>query len=173
MIVSAQPKDSQPLSLRLFEGRDERQLWAWLKLPHVVAWWGGPPAAEASIALARESETSLRCMIIWNDDVIGYGHAIDGTLTGADRLTDVATGAYEVDLFIAAAEHQGRGLGADALKLFADELFASSFVPAVVVRMPVATEAAVRALEQRGFRWLAIDRTPGIPPRWVLSMQRD
>jgi aminoglycoside 6'-N-acetyltransferase len=160
------------LSLRLFEGPDERQLAAWLKLSHVVAWWGGVPAAEASMALAASSEASLRCMILADDEAIGYGHAIDATLTGADRLAQVPSGAYEADLFIASGAHRGVGLGAEALELFADELFASSFVSAMVVRMPIATESAVRDLERRGFRWTAIDRTPGHLPRWVLVKLR-
>jgi GNAT superfamily N-acetyltransferase len=161
------------LKLRLFEGSDEKHLRQWLKLPHVVAWWGGLPAAEAAIALARETETSLRCMIHCGDDAIGYGHAIDATLTAADQLEGVPVGAFEIDLFIAEARYKGRGLGAEALEKFAEELFAESFMPAVVVRMPVTTESAVRTLEQKGFRWRAIERTPGQAPRWLLVKSRN
>jgi RimJ/RimL family protein N-acetyltransferase len=162
----------RPISLRYFDGADARKLTAWLKLPHVVAWWGGLAAAEASLALAASSETSLRCLIVGGSEPIGYGHAIDASLTGADRLADVPPGAFEIDLFIADAAYQGRGVGVDALHLMAEELFASLVVSAAVVRMPVATEGVVRALERRGFRWIAIDRTPANPPRWVLIKAR-
>ena len=73
---------------------------------------------------------------------------------------EVPTGTWDIDLFIASAEHRGRGLGAAALALLAEEVFATTLAVACCAFVSVRNEAAVRAYERTGFRWRRIWQRP-------------
>ena len=65
------------LSLRPVEDGDRFRLRRWLSEPHVVEWFGSRAAAEASLALAAESDAAIARMIVLDGEAIGYAHALD------------------------------------------------------------------------------------------------
>jgi aminoglycoside 6'-N-acetyltransferase len=145
---------------------DRFRLRRWLSEPHVIQWWGSKSAAEAAMAMAAQSETALIRMIALSDDTIGYAHALDL----ADATLPPAT--WQADVFIGAQPHRGKGHGATALALLRDEVFATTLAAGLAVRVAVANERAVRAIEVVGFQWRAVIQDPSLGPCWQMVARR-
>ena len=147
------------MHLRPATPEDRFRIRRWLADPQVQVWCGNAASAEAEITLAMSSEASL-CRIIEADgDPIGYAHAVEIGLWGADLPDGLPVGTWDIDLFIASAQHRDRGTDEAALALLVEEVFATRLAIACCAVVSIRNEAAARAYEQAGFRWLRIWRT--------------
>ncbi len=151
---------------------DRERVRLWLEQPEVRAFWGSAAAAEAEVSLALGSSGAICRMIVADGVVIGYAHAIDCVLIGGDHAAVLDPGTWDCALFVAAPTHRGQGLGAIALRLLVGEVFASTLALACVIRVPVRSEAAVRAVEAVGFQWARITGDAALGPVWVMRAER-
>jgi aminoglycoside 6'-N-acetyltransferase len=154
------------LSLKPVTNGDRFRLRRWLAEPHVLQWWGSKSAAEAAMAMAAASETAVARMIALDAELIGYAHALDF----ADRSLPPAT--WQADVFIGSEAHRGRGLGAAGLALLRDEVFGTTLAAGLAVRVAIANERAVRAIERVGFRWHAVTSDPSLGACWQMIAER-
>jgi RimJ/RimL family protein N-acetyltransferase len=159
-------------NLRPATPEDRFRIRRWLAEPDIQAWWGNAASAEAEINLAMASATAL-CRIVESAGApIGYAHAVEIGLWGAPQPEEIPTGTWDIDLFIASAEHRGRGLGAAALALLTEEVFATTLAVACCAFVSIRNEAAVRAYEGTGFRWRRIWSDPLLGPAWLMLKER-
>src|SRR5262245_66606106 len=105
---------AEAITLRPATTEDRFRIRRWLAESDVQAWWGNAASAEAEINLAMASDTALCRIVEAAGAPIGYAHAVEIGLWGGARPEDVLAGTWDIDLFIASAEHRGRGLGAAA-----------------------------------------------------------
>jgi aminoglycoside 6'-N-acetyltransferase len=77
-----------------------------------------------------------------------------------------------IDLFIASAEHRGRGAGRAALAVLVEEVFATRLAIACCAVVSIRNEAAARVYERSGCRWLRIWQDPIDGPCWVMLRER-
>jgi aminoglycoside 6'-N-acetyltransferase len=160
------------IALRPAGEHDWGMIRRWLARPEIVRWWGPKATTEAEVMLALGSRQAI-CRIIEADGVpVGYAHALDAGLLGEPLPEGLAPGAWMIDLFVASPDHRGKGVGAVALSLVRDEVFATTLALEAAALVAVASERAVRACEDAGFRWRAVvqDRTKG--PQWLLVASR-
>jgi len=164
--------DHADIQLRPALPEDRFRMRRWLADQTVQAWWGNAASAEAEITLAMASESSL-CRIIEAGGVpIGYGHAVEIGLWGGPQTDGLPVGTWDVDLFIASAEHRQRGAGRAALALLVEEVFATRLAVACCGVVSIRNEAAARTYEKAGFRWLRIWHDPIDGPCWVMLKER-
>lgn len=168
------PTPDIPAKLRLRPATpDDRFLIRrWLADPDVRAWWGNGASAEAGITLALQSATALPRIIELDGRPIGYAHAVEIELWAEERAQELPAGTWDIDLFLASAEHRGTGLDRAALVLLTEEVFATTLAVACSAAVSLWNEAAARAFEGAGFRWLRIwpDRLLG--PCWLMLRER-
>jgi RimJ/RimL family protein N-acetyltransferase len=144
----------------------------WLARDDIQEWWGPVSATEAEVNMALGTQHAI-CRVIEVGDVpVGYAHAVDATLWGDDLPQDLEPGTWDLDLFIAAEEHRGKGVGQAALALLKDEVFQSTLAVAVCVFPSVRNERAVRAYEKAGFQWKRIWNDPHGGPSWFMVAWR-
>ena len=164
--------DHADIQLRPALPEDRFRMRRWLADQTVQAWWGNAASAEAEITLAMASESSL-CRIIEAGGVpIGYGHAVEVGLWGGPQTGGLPVGTWDVDLFIASAEHRQRGAGRAALALLVEEVFATRLAVACCGVVSIRNEAAARTYEKAGFRWSRIWQDPIDGPCWVMLRER-
>jgi aminoglycoside 6'-N-acetyltransferase len=160
------------MHLRSALPEDRFRIRRWLADPQVQAWWGNAASAEAEITLAMASEASL-CRIIEADGVpIGYAHAVEIGLWGEHRPDALPAGTWDIDLFIASAEHRRRDVAQAALALLVEEVFTTRLAVACCAVVSVRNEAAARAYERTGFRWTRIWQDPIDGPCWLMLRER-
>lgn len=135
-------------------------------------WWGNAAAAEAEVRLALDSPSAICRMIMLGPEPIGYAQALDLAMPARAPAASLPPGAWDADLFIAVPEHRGQGYGALALQLLAAEVFSTTLAPALSIVVSVRSEAAVRAFERVGFRWVAVEADPLSGPSWVMVQER-
>jgi aminoglycoside 6'-N-acetyltransferase len=136
-------------------------------------WWGPLSATEAEVNIALSSGHALCRIIEVAGEPVGYAQAVDATLWGESLPEDLESGTWDLDLFVAAEEHRGLGVGQAALKLLKDEVFATTLAVAVCVFASVRNERAVRAYEKAGFRWKRIWSDPfGGGHSWFMVAER-
>jgi aminoglycoside 6'-N-acetyltransferase len=160
------------IALRPANGEDRFRIRRWLADPGVQAWWGNAASAEAEINLALSSHAALCRIIVCDGTPVGYGHAVEVGLWDGTRPEDVVPGTWDVDLFIASAEHRGRGLGQAALAELTDEVFATTLAAACCRIVSIRNEAAVRACERAGYRWQRVWEDTLRGPCWLLVKER-
>lgn len=153
---------------------DHARLHAWLALPAVIAWWGTRSRAEAEIALALDSVSALCRMVLVDGEPSGYAHALDAALLDGELGARARheSGTWECAVFIASEARRGQGFGAVALDALVSEVFATTLSIACTLRIPVAKEPAVRAVESIGFRWVRIEEDAGIGRVWLMRRER-
>ncbi len=159
------------ISLRPFKQADRFILNRWLGEPDVVAWFGSRGAAEAEIALAQSSPSSFIRVILFSGAPIGYAQAFDIGLSGMEHPA-IPSGSYDADVFIGSTPHRGLGHGALALRMLADEVFATTLAVSVAITVPLRNEAAVRRIERAGFAWQAVIHDQLLGPLWILRRDR-
>lgn len=160
------------IKLRSLHVADWDRVRAWLQQAEIQAWWGGLAAAEAEIAIAAESPSAICRLILADDTPIGYGHALDANLIQSARTDGLPAGAYVAALFVADPAHRRRGAGETALAELTHEVFSATLAPACATLVPVRYEAAVRAAERAGFRWIGV-RDEGRSDRsWLMVRER-
>ena len=145
----------------------------WLARPDIIRWWGPRATREAEVLLALSSTAALCRLIAVDGDsaAVGYAHALDAALLGP-LPQGVPPGAWAVDLFVAAPEQRGRGVGQRALELMRDEVLGATLALGLCLRISVGNEKAVRACEKAGFRWRGIVRDPVLGPGWLMLAER-
>jgi aminoglycoside 6'-N-acetyltransferase len=164
--------DSKRVRLRPATPQDRFRVRRWLAEPAVEAWWGNAASVEAEINLAMASEAA-HCAIIEDGGVdVGYAHAVEVGLWQEARPREVAAGTWDVDLFIVAEPHREQRLAAAAIDLLVAEVFATTLAVACCGIVSIRNEAAARAYEQAGFRWLRIWHDPLLGPAWLMLKER-
>ncbi len=118
------------------------------------------------MALAAQSETALARMLVIGDEPIGYAHAVDLADGGLPAAT------WQADVFIGSSAHRGQGFGAAGLVLLRDDLFQTTLAAGLAVRVAVANERAVRAIERAGFSWRDVVRDPVLGACWQMVASR-
>jgi RimJ/RimL family protein N-acetyltransferase len=93
-------------------------------------------------------------------------------LWGGQQPDDLPPATWDVDLFIASAEHRRRGAGRAALALLVEEVFATRLAVACCGVVSIRNEAAARTYERAGFRWTRIWQDPIDGPCWVMLKER-
>jgi RimJ/RimL family protein N-acetyltransferase len=169
MVASQQ---TPSLSLRPATPGDRFLIRRWLADPAVQEWWGDAAGAEAAVTLAMESATALPRIIEHGGAPIGYAHAVEIGVWAEERPQDLPAGTWDIDLFIASAEHRGQGLATGALALLTEEVFGTTLAVACSAVVSIRNEAAARAYERAGFRWLRIWPDPLYGPCWLLVKER-
>lgn len=144
----------------------------WLAEPEVRERWGSAASAEAGITLAMGTTAALPRIIESDDRPVGYVHAVEIGLWAQERPQELAAGTWDVDLFIASAEHRGNGLGQTALILLTAEVFATTLAVACSAAVSIRNEAAVRSYERAGFRWLRLWSDALYGPCWLMLKER-
>lgn len=144
----------------------------WLAMPDIQEWWGPVAATEAEVNMALGSDLAICRLIEAGGEPVGYAHAVDATLWGDNLPDDLEPGTWDLDLFVAAEEHRGRGVGQAALGLLRDEVFATTLAVAVCIFPSVRNERAVRAYEKAGFRWQSVWHDPQTGPAWFMIAKR-
>lgn len=145
----------------------------WLALPEIQRWWGNLASAEAEMRLAFETPSALCRIVEVHGSPVGYAHAMDATLWGSDLPDGMPPGTWDADVFIAAPQYRGRGVGRTALKLLAAEVFSTTLAVAISVFASIRSEQAVRAYEQAGFRWVRVWDDPVLGPSWLMLLERN
>jgi aminoglycoside 6'-N-acetyltransferase len=160
------------IALRPATPEDRFLIRRWLADPEVQAWWGSAAGAEAGITLAMGSATALPRIIECDGRPIGYAHAVEVGVWAEERPEDLPAGTWDIDMLIGSGEHRGQGLGHAALVLLTGEVFATTLAVACSAVVSIRNEAAVRAYERAGFRWLRIWRDPLFGPSWLMLKER-
>jgi RimJ/RimL family protein N-acetyltransferase len=171
--MAERPNDpGHAIALRPATDRDWARIRAWLARPDIQKWWGPTAAAEAEVITALGSAAAIARMIEKDGKPIGYCHAVDASLWGDDLPADMPPGTWDLDIFIAEPEFRGKGLGITALEMLRDEVFSTTLAVAVSVFTSIENEAAVRAYEKLGFRWLRVWNDPALGPSWFMIYER-
>lgn len=160
------------VTLRPASDADWQTIRTWLAQPEIQRWWGPSAASEAEVIVALGTDHAIARMIQVDGVDVGYGHAVDASLWGADLPDDLESGTWDLDIFIAAPGHRGRGIGPTALKLLRDEVFTTTLAVAVSVFPSIENEQAVRAYEKIGFRWKRVWDDPVYGPSWFMVYER-
>lgn len=135
--------------LRPLRPGDRGRLVQILAEPSVARWWGTADADRAADDLFDTSEQAAFAIVLqgevigsiqfWEEDDPDYRHA-------------------GMDLFIA-TEHQGRGLGADALRTLARYLLEQRGHHRLTIDPALRNERAIHAYEKVGFRRVGVMRS--------------
>ena len=64
------------------------------------------------------------------------------------------------------------GVGQAALRLVADEVFQTTMALGLIVVVAIKHEAAVRAYERAGFKWVRVIDDPLFGPSWLMRLDR-
>lgn len=160
------------VNLRAANAQDWPRLREWLARSDVQRWWGSPSATEAEIRMVFETPSAIARIVEYDRTPIGYAHAIDATYWGDDLPDNMEPGTWDIDLVIADPAHRGKGIGARALDMLADEVFSSTLALALCVFVSVRNEQAVRAYERAGFQWKTVWDDPAFGPSWMLVRER-
>ncbi len=175
----AAPHDRPPdtatlptVALRPATARDWPRIDRWLSEPEIANWWGSRASAQAAIIAALDAPMGLASMLTIGRDDVGYAHALDtGNGGGLPGVTGLE-GCYRIDVFVGERQQRGRGIGVAALRLIVTEVFQTTLAPAVVSIVSIRNEAAVRAHEKAGFRWVKVVSDPLLGPCWLLRHER-
>ena len=171
-MTAADPAGRSDLRLRRASTPDWPMIRRWLGRPDVIRWWGPKATTEAEVMLAMGSDHAI-CRIIEVDGApVGYGHALDAGMQGWPLPPELPPGSWHIDVFVAAPVQRGRGVGARAVQLIRDEVFATTLAPAVCVHVGVGNERAVRAYEKAGLSWRCVVRDPVIGAAWLMLAER-
>ena len=160
------------VSLRPADPRDWPLIHTWLLQPEIQRWWGSLAAAESEVMAALRSDMGLCSIIIIDGSNIGYAQAQDAGPLAADVPASLTAGCFRVDAFVGDPAFRGQGVAQSALRLVAAEVFATTLAPAVIVVAPIRHEAAVRAYEKAGFKWLRVIADPLLGPSWLMRLER-
>lgn len=141
------------VTLRPVRAGDEVRLREILLEPSVARWWGGPRPEEPEFDVAAywlEADEGDTKFII----------EVDGGVIGSIQTAEELEPDYRhagIDLFLA-TEHQGQGLGTDAIRTVARWLFEVRGHHRLTIDPSAANERAIRAYERVGFQRVGIQR---------------
>ena len=170
--TSATAPVAQRPTLRPAHEGDWALIHGWLRQPEVQRWWGSLSAAEAAVIAALRAPMGL-CSIIEVDSVpVGYAQAQEAEPLGNGLPHALTAGVFRVDTFIGAPAYRSHGVGRAALQLVATEVFATTLALGLIVVVALKHEAAVRAYEKAGFRWVRVIDDPLFGPSWLMQLRR-
>ena len=148
----------KPYVFRAFTADDLPLMASWLRLPHMVQWWGDPdeqlallredldhPAMDQYMVIAEGKPIAyMQCyrLTVWND---GFGAQPEGT--------------RGIDQSIGDPELLGRGHGTAFIRQFTDALLAGG-TPRVVTDPDPENPRAIRCYEKAGFARSHLVETP-------------
>jgi len=163
---------AEDISLRPLTAGDEFLVRRWLRQPDVHGWWGTQSAAEAEVNLGLASPSAICRLICAGATPIGYAQAADALLWRERLPSNLAAGAWDIDLVIAVAEHRHAAVAMGALALLVGEVETTTLAVAACAFVPATDETAVRLFENAGFRWRSIVRDPVGRPEWLMVRER-
>jgi len=163
---------SSNIRLRPAASEDRFLIRRWLSDPQVQSWWGTAASAEAEITLALASTAAVPRIIERDDIPIGYAHAVETGMWAAEPPEGVPAGAWDVDYFVAPAAGDSAEVGSAVLALLTEEVFATTLAVACSALVSITNEAAARAYERAGFRWLRVLQDPLLGPSWLMLKER-
>jgi RimJ/RimL family protein N-acetyltransferase len=161
-----------PISLRPVAPEDRFLVRRWLSDPEIQSWWGTAASAEAEITLALASAAALPRIVERDGIPVGYAHAVETGLWAKAPPEGVPAGAWEVDYFATPAAGDATEIGSAALALLTEEVFATTLAVACSGLVSIRNEAAARAYERAGFRWLQVLQDPLLGPSWLMLKER-
>jgi aminoglycoside 6'-N-acetyltransferase len=135
------------IELRPIEESDFAPLALILQEKAVAEWWG--PNDEASL---REE--------VGDKDVTAFAIVLDDQPVGMVEISEEEEPGYrhaELDIFLASA-HQGRGIGADALRQALRHVFGERGHHRAIIIPAAANAGAIRCYEKVGFKPVGIFR---------------
>lgn len=144
----------------------------WLKQAEVQRWWGSLAAAQSSVMAALRKPMGLCSIIIVNGEPAGYAQAQDAPAGLPSLPADLTAGCFRVEAFIGEPRFRAIGAGRIALRLVAEEVFSTTLALGLYVVVPLSNEAAVRAHEKAGFKWIRVIDDPLFGPSWLMRMER-
>lgn len=157
------------VALNPFDTRQHgRLLKQWLSRPHVARWWRNP---EQHLAIAlNPPQHSYHAVIAADDQPVGYLHwrRVGKTTWQRAGLTDIPSGAVDMNILIGEPEFLGQRIGPRALRLLLGQLRRDPSIPLVGVTVPTHHVAAIRAYEKAGFRRSHHYAPPGSGPSLLL-----
>jgi aminoglycoside 6'-N-acetyltransferase len=133
--------------LRRLSADDRPRMRAILAEPEVARWWAPRGADEAADGLFGDGE-------------VVYAITVEGAVVGAVEYSEENEPDYRhagIDIFMD-TEHQGRGLGRDAIRTMASYLFEERGHHRLTIDPAVANERAIRSYKKIGFRPVGIMR---------------
>jgi aminoglycoside 6'-N-acetyltransferase len=146
--MTGQPLHTERLLLRQPLEVDLPALVAILAEPEVARWWPG------------FDETEARLAFLGRDDVTVLAIEHEGRVIGAIQIYEQTDPSYRhvgLDLFLASA-FQGKGLGSEAVRGVAQDLFRAGIHHRIVIDPAAANLRAIRAYERAGFRQVGVMR---------------
>jgi ribosomal protein S18 acetylase RimI-like enzyme len=171
--MTAVTENTPPVvKLRPAYGSDWPMIYGWLQQVDVQRWWGNLSAAEADVRAALQEPMGLCSMILVDGHPVGYAQAQDAGTLGANVPAALTTGTFRVDAFIGDKGHRGRGVGQAAVRLVAQEVFATTLMLGLIVVVSLKNEAAIRLYEKLGFRWQRVIDDPLFGPAWLMRLDR-
>lgn len=160
------------IRLRPVTPEDRFLIRRWLSDPQVQSWWGTAASAEAEITLALASAAAMPRIIERDGAAIGYAHAVEAGLRAAESPEGVPAGAWDVDYFVTPVVGDSAEVGSAVLALLTEEVFATTLAVACSGLVSIRNEAAARAYERAGFRWLQVLQDPLLGPSWLMLKER-
>lgn len=143
----------------------------WLRQDEVQRWWGSLAAAEAEIRCAMATDMGLCSIVEAKGRPVGYVQALDAAPIAG--VTEALTaGLFRIEAFIADPAHRGTGAGGEAMRLAAEEVFATTLALGAIAVVPLRFEGAVRACERAGFAWTRVVEDPLLGPCWLMTLER-
>jgi aminoglycoside 6'-N-acetyltransferase len=148
------------VSLRPLAESDFPALARWLSDPRVLEWVYGRDEAFDLAKVAKEfgplmrgeEDPRFRAQIIECDGrAAGYVQTYP-VAKASDYELDDATDVWGADLFLGEPELWGRGLGTEALRIAAADVFRECGARSVVIDPRVENGRAIRSYEKAGFR---------------------
>jgi aminoglycoside 6'-N-acetyltransferase len=135
--------------LRPVREDDAAPLLALLTEPGVAVWWPGWDAARVRRDLIGEQEWEVVLAIEVDGALVGM------LLVGEEEEPDYRHASLDIAL---ATEHQGRGIGPEAMRLAIGHLIAERGHHRFTIDPAAANERAIRAYERLGFKPVGVMR---------------
>lgn len=159
---------------------DLQQVFLWLARPHVSKGYAPAPSSFMEVVAKygprAEEDNAVQAFIVAVDATdVGYiqTYAIDAFPDYA-RSVDCGKGVACMDLFIGEESFMHRGIGAEVVRRFVDDVvFAREGVHACLAGPTEGNHASIRAFEKAGFRRWKIVKMEGAEPECVLRRERD
>jgi RimJ/RimL family protein N-acetyltransferase len=158
---------------------DLQQVFLWLARPHVSKWYAPAPSSFMEVVAKYgprvDEGNAVQAFIVEVDATdVGYiqTYAIDDFPDYARRL-DCGEGVAGVDLFIGEEAFMHRGVGAEVVRRFVDDVvFARDGVHACLAGPTEGDRASILAFEKAGFRRWKTVKTEGGESECVLRRER-
>lgn len=147
--------------LRAYESGDRSRYLAWLTRRHVAPWYAPAEAWLAEIDQRDGVYSFIRHFIILADETpIGACQHYPYWQSGEDWHGAVSPeGSYSIDYLIGEVSYLRRGVGAQAVRLLAEDVFEKPDARRIIVQPDAENEASRRTLLAAGF---ALDPSNGL-----------